>query len=262
MLNSPDVFSDSLIKELVGAGLHRYTPLLCWERLCSHSSLYLVSKGELTFELEGRTLTAAAGQTVFLRAGEWALIKNSSETDAELYYLAFRAEEEMLTEIRTVSHLPECAPLFREAVEAYLSREPLCGLKIAAKLYTLLGFLLSAAMNADGERSSLYRIRKAAEYVTLHIYESITVADLAKEVGYSEAHLRRLFCKLLGTTPKAYILDRKLERATALLRAPEYRSVEEISDLLAFCSPSYFCHAYKKKYGHSPMKLKSGAEGE
>lgn len=262
MLNSPDVFSESLIKELVGAGLHRYTPELCWERSCSHSSLYLVSRGELTFELEGRTLTAAAGQTVFLRSGEWAVIRNPSGEDAELYYLAFRADEKPLAEIATVSRLPECTALFREAVEAYLSREPLCGLRIAANLYTLLGMLLSSAMTDGGERSALYRIRKAAEYVTTHIYESITVSDLAEEVGYSEAHLRRLFGKLLGTTPKAYILDRKLERATALLHAPEYRSVEEISDLLAFCSPSYFCHAYKKKYGHSPTKPKSGTEGE
>ena len=256
MLNETDVFSTPLIKSLVGADMHRYRQGLSWERLCEHCSLYLVAKGELKFDLGGKKINVGEGEVALLRAGEWAFIKNDSPTTAELYYIAFTAEESALSQIKTVTRSPECLPLFKESVDAFRSKEPLCGLRLAANLFRALDILLSAAMLDEGEYSTLLRVRKAAQYVSSHIYESITVSRLCEVTGYSESHLRRLFIAAYATTPKAYILDRKLEQAASLLATPPERSVEEIADLLCFCTPSYFCYAYKKKYGYSPMEHK------
>ena len=74
--------------------------------------------------------------------------------------------------------------------------------------------------------------------------------------GYSPAHLRRLFIKVFGTSPINYIIDRKIERAKEMLLEPPEKTIEEITDMLGICSPSYFCRMFKSRVGISPMEYK------
>ena len=56
-------------------------------------------------------------------------------------------------------------------------------------------------------------------------------------------------------SPSEYIGRKKTEHACLLLTSTE-KSVQEISDLLCFCSPSYFSATFSKYEGISPTAFR------
>lgn len=95
--------------------------------------------------------------------------------------------------------------------------------------------------------------RMAIDYITNHIWEKIKLSELSKELGYAEYYLSNKFQKEMGTSINQYIREKKIELAKELLRTSNY-STAEISDSLAFSSPSYFCTVFRKITGLTPMK--------
>lgn len=93
------------------------------------------------------------------------------------------------------------------------------------------------------------------DYISDHLHQKISVADLAKKVGVSTAHLSREFKKETGVTVSEYIQDMKLDTAKNMLVYSEF-SPAEIATIFAFSDQSYFTEVFRKKYGMPPGKYK------
>lgn len=93
------------------------------------------------------------------------------------------------------------------------------------------------------------------DYISDHLHQKITAADLAAKVGVSTAHLSREFKKETGMTVSAYIQDMKLNTAKNMLVYSEF-SPAEIATIFAFSDQSYFTEVFRKKYGMPPGKYK------
>lgn len=76
--------------------------------------------------------------------------------------------------------------------------------------------------------------------------------DLALQLGYSKRMIQLHFKKTYGITIGDYILNRRLYRASLLLRLTEL-PVGEISYHLHFDSHNNFCRAFKRKFHCSPL---------
>ena len=146
--------------------------------------------------------------------------------------------------------------LFKDINDAYLSKAPLSSFKIAHLLIMLVYSLASDNIYSSEEYQQHSKIHKAARYINVNYYKDIHIDDLCEMTGYSPAHLRRLFIKIFGTSPSNYIIDRKIERAKEMLLEPPTKTIEEITDMLGICSPSYFCRMFKSKVGISPTEYK------
>lgn len=91
-------------------------------------------------------------------------------------------------------------------------------------------------------------------YIESHIWDnSITNKVLAQKMNISEVYLRKLFLSNLGSTPKQYILELRINKAKQLLVDSNY-SVTKISEKCGFSSPYHFCRAFKSKTGISPTE--------
>ena len=252
MLLKSDVFSDACISAFVDAGYYRYRPNYAWARDCRHCSLYLIAEGSLHFVLADRAFTARKNDVVFLRADEVAFLENNSDQKSELYYIAFRAEEALLSHLGEVAHCPDAVEIFKVLVNDYNSKAPFHGLKVASSLYRILYIVASDKLRENKEYMQYAEIRKAGEYINTYYYKNITTEALCTVAGYSEAQLRRLFSKVYGCSPKTYILNTKILYAKRMLCEEPNKTVDEIAALLSFCSPTYFCYVFKKKVGMSP----------
>ena len=94
-------------------------------------------------------------------------------------------------------------------------------------------------------------IQTCCEYIGLHLEEKISLAQLAREAGYSEYYLGKKFKQELHMSPNEYIRRQRLERAALLLRTTR-DNIQDISAQLQFCSQSYFADHFRKLFGVSP----------
>ena len=100
-------------------------------------------------------------------------------------------------------------------------------------------------------------IRRITDYIEAHIAGPIFVADLAELIDVSEGHLHRAFRATAGVTPLAYIHERRIQRAKALLSS-ERLSVGEVALRVGFVSPSHFTRTFRRVTGSNPSRWRPG----
>jgi AraC-like DNA-binding protein len=81
--------------------------------------------------------------------------------------------------------------------------------------------------------------------------EPLSVDDLARAAGLSRAHFSREFRRAFGEPPHAYLLGRRLERASALLRHTD-RPVTEICFAVGLRSVGSFTTSFTRAFAMSP----------
>ena len=95
-------------------------------------------------------------------------------------------------------------------------------------------------------------------YIRSHVYEPITVADIASDVHRSVSYVTKKFRRELNTHMTAYINRCKLEEAQTLLIYSE-KTLAEISHDLCFSTQSYFQNLFKREYGMTPSQFRRQA---
>lgn len=94
-------------------------------------------------------------------------------------------------------------------------------------------------------------VQKMQDYITTHLDNNITMADLAKESKYSPWYSYRLFVDLLHITPAVYIRRLRLSKSALRLR-DEKLKVIDIAYESGFDSVDGYQRAFYKEFGCNP----------
>jgi transcriptional regulator GlxA family with amidase domain len=97
----------------------------------------------------------------------------------------------------------------------------------------------------------LRRLLRAKDRMDAASHEEWPVRRLARVSGVSEAHFARSFKQAFGVPPHRYLLSRRVERATTLLRDTEM-SVSEIAFHTGWGSLGTFGRTFRDVTGESP----------
>ena len=97
---------------------------------------------------------------------------------------------------------------------------------------------------------------RAKDLADARFAEPLDVAELARAAGLSPAHFSREFRRAFGETPHQYLLTRRLERASALLRNTD-RSVADICFTVGLRSVGSFTTSFRRVYGMSPTAYRA-----
>jgi AraC family transcriptional regulator len=81
--------------------------------------------------------------------------------------------------------------------------------------------------------------------------DELSLDKMAKSVGLSTAHFERMFRKSTGETPHQFVLRQGLERAKAMLRAPDAR-VLDVAVACGFKTKQHFARVFRDVCGISP----------
>ncbi|MBO4887685.1 MAG: helix-turn-helix transcriptional regulator [Firmicutes bacterium] len=143
----------------------------------------------------------------------------------------------------------QLADMYGERIEAVFSREDFNHIFLEFSLrYTRL----IAELRKDASSSPL--VTRLGRYVQAHLYEPVSLATAAEDLGYSKSYLCTEFKKATGETVTHYIQKSKIREASLLLS--EHRmQVTEVSEALGFSDPGYFIKVYRKFTGHTPGHL-------
>jgi len=102
----------------------------------------------------------------------------------------------------------------------------------------------------------LRRLLRAKDRVDAAPYEAWPVRRLAKVSGVSIAHFARSFKQAFGAPPHRYLLTRRVERATALLRETDL-PITEIALEAGWSSLGTFGRTFRDVVGESPGEFRA-----
>lgn len=95
------------------------------------------------------------------------------------------------------------------------------------------------------------KMNQAVEYLNNHFTERVDFASLAKRLGYCTDYFRIQFRKAAGVSPKAYVLNKRVELAETLLAQGDL-PLQEVGERVGFEYYSRFSLFFKEKTGVSP----------
>ena len=96
-------------------------------------------------------------------------------------------------------------------------------------------------------------IRKAQQYVSLHVREKLSVPVVAQAVQVSASYLTALFHKHLQLSPGEYIRRIKLQESKQLIREGNM-NFTEIAEALQYSTVHHFSRQFKEKFGITPTE--------
>ena len=102
----------------------------------------------------------------------------------------------------------------------------------------------------------LRRLLRAKDRMDAASHEEWPVRRLAKVSGVSQAHFARSFKLAFGIPPHRYLLTRRIEKATVLLRDTDL-SITEIAFETGWCSLGTFGRTFRDITGESPGELRA-----
>ncbi len=183
-------------------------------------------------------------------------LETRARRDLDLRYFAlrqrFRCADGLLAQLSqqllaAVGHPPALGPLYAESL-------------VTTLCYHLIAHHATFERRLVGEsggRLPAAVLARLDAYLEAHAEGPVTLEVLASLANLSVFHFARRFKHTTGRAPYQYVLDWKIRRARALLRAGEL-PVAAIGDALGFASPAHFATAFKRAVGQSPRAFQQG----
>lgn len=215
-------------------------------------TVFAVLTGSFTYSLGagGARRQISAGQMVFCPCG--VAFHRTMVTPATFALLHFRTQDALPDGEEPIT--PGNTRRFCEDLE-HLMRHPLCFTpeeepEVAHFARDLLWLVQTERREIPPLLASAYAALSA------NPEEEISVRDLARVAGYTEAQYIRLFRRYLGDTPKQCQLSLRMDKAKLLLRSTDL-SVSEIAYRVGYQDPLYFSRLFHHRTGYTPRDYRT-----
>ncbi|NQX71112.1 AraC family transcriptional regulator [Paenibacillus ferrarius] len=229
--------------------------------------IHTVLSGEGTFEMQNRTYRCAAGDSFIIYPGE--LFSYVADADQPWHYtwVAFtgRAAGMLLSHIgvslqhaviygsnsRVIRHhYRRIRSCFRQSDHPALE-----DLESAGWLRLLLRELgqtnshrLSVKPVTETEIDR--QIGQAIRYLELQYTQSVSIEELARNLGYHRTYLCKMFKQSTGLAPMQYLFKIRMERAKQLLETS--MTIDQVASSVGFNDALYFSKQFRKWTGAAP----------
>jgi transcriptional regulator GlxA family with amidase domain len=104
-----------------------------------------------------------------------------------------------------------------------------------------------------------WQLRRAKEILNAHIVGSISIAHLAAECGLSTCHFARSFTHSTGIAPHRWLMHRRVERATELLKQSRL-SIIDVALSCGFADQSHLTRVFRSVLGSAPGRWRRAAK--
>ena len=252
------------------------TSLLERQSYLSLHAFTMVVKGEQLIDTcESGTLTIKAGGMAFLRKGIYTINDLVSQSGSFESYLLFFDDDFLKQFFRSFSYASftennqTFPPVLKFKTPAYLhhfwksisilpkpntiqARQELFQLK--AQEY--LKVLLSEVPSLVNLLQSIHQtpLNNLQVFMERHYDKSLTIEDYAALSGRSPSSFRRTFKLKFGTTPRQWIIQKRMEKAKHLLQQTDLE-VAQVALEVGYENTSHFISAFKKTYGQTPKAM-------
>lgn len=185
-------------------------------------------------------------------------LRNGATIGRELHDM-LNSEKNALTQSMVNPITPNMQVVLQQIIGLHRNY-PLKELFYTSKVFELLSYILGRlGERSNGRRalSSPYqaKIYRAQEILEAELDDPPSLEELAKRVGMSTPHFKRIFSRLAGITPYSFLRQKRMELALSLL-ANGYESVGAIADMVGYKSLSHFTKVFTQYFGANPSSFR------
>lgn len=233
-------------------------------------SVALIESGATTFELDGATHRAVAGQLVLVDPG--AVHACNPDPDTTMAYRLFYIEPRWFEEVACeVFEKPPARLALRPAVvddpplfEAW-RRLHVAVIEGAERLEKVSGLVSNIAATIERYSSEHLPARpapaadravaRARDVLAERAAERISLDELAAVAGMSRYHFLRVFQNAVGLPPHAFQCQLRVELAKQLLAKGE--RIARVAGEVGFADQSHFTRVFRQYTGATPSQYRS-----
>ncbi len=107
----------------------------------------------------------------------------------------------------------------------------------------------------NNKKRSYRQVMSAIDYINAHCCEQITLANVAKSVGYSRCYCSDAFKNCLGMSVWEYICIKRIEKALTLIKTTD-KNILDIATECGFNNTANFNKIFKKYTHMSPREFR------
>ena len=221
---------------------------------CDAIAVYLMLRGESSFEQQGRSHTLRPGDAVVCATDRPFAREFAHGLEELVVKVPCDAFESRPRFPFVTSFGADSADRYAGALAKLAARATRAAQPIQADERTVLDLVTVLTAGPQVARTAAYRAA-ARTFIEEHMTDPGLGADqVAAAIGISERHLSRVFAVDETSVPR-YVLSRRLELARAMLAASppgrdrETATVAEIAARCGFVSTTYFSHVFRKQFG-------------
>ena len=128
---------------------------------------------------------------------------------------------------------------------------------LAGFVNLLLGYAYSFdKLSSFDDLDIVLNINKAKTIMMENYHTDISPETISQQLNMSYSWFRRIFKQYTGLSPHQYIQKLKIEKGKELLTNTNLSRIE-IAFRIGYENADYFCTAFKKHVGVSPVKYRS-----
>lgn len=115
--------------------------------------------------------------------------------------------------------------------------------------------LLEPKRKGGDNAKTVHYVLKAQDWVLDRLGQEVTVQEWAGASGLNTDYFSRLFKTHTGMSPRAWLIEARLQRASRVL-ANSDEAIAEVSSISGFNCPFHFSRTFKKRFGMPPAKYR------
>lgn len=235
--------------------------------------VYVIS-GSICVSADERVYNMKAGEIIFHKPYEFHKFYITGEKNAELFIFSYSSKGTVCDYFRDkVFYLSENQQRIIKNLINYMDKSknnpkdngenmyllpfktvPTYSQTVVTQIYSLFFSLLGNSEDIPAlttQESVIFG--EAISYMNSRLYENPSVEEISKNVGISQAGLKRIFKKYAGVGVHKYFLKLKLKLAVKLIESGT--SVTDTAEKLGFSSQGYLTKAFQREMGILPSSI-------
>jgi AraC family transcriptional regulator len=114
----------------------------------------------------------------------------------------------------------------------------------------------SAIELAPSSGLSRERLQRVRDYIEAHLDERLSLTDIAGVACLSPYHFSRSFKQTVGVGPQRYVMQRRIDRAKALMRR-SHQPLALIAQEVGFADQSHLISIFRREIGVTPGQYRA-----
>jgi AraC-like DNA-binding protein len=239
------------------------------------SALWLwLGRGRGCARVAGQEYSLAPGDVLLARGDVAHTVWLKPAPDLHFITVHFQAQVEggidLLQLVEFPPHLPAesgapYGPAARRLAREFALQAPGWQRAMAAELFGLLVHVVRRhgdrirLPEEPGFTRALHRLLPALQLLEGDLGRSgLTVSELARQARVSEVYVRRLFHRVVGRGPTAFLQRQRIQRACDLLRGSDL-PIKEVAAACGFTQVPFFYRVFHRWTGVTPARYRAGA---